>query len=59
MSLALLGDIQRDAAFLTGYREAASLDTEARVWAGRESGDSIRFVPHIRLLGLGFGTDPR
>jgi hypothetical protein len=37
---------------------AASLDVSARVWAGRESGDSIRFVPHIRLLGLGFGTDP-
>ena len=36
----------------------ASLDTTARVWAGRESGDSIKFVPHIRLLGLGFGADP-
>ena len=36
----------------------ASLDTEARVWAGLESGDPIRFVPHIRLLGLGFGADP-
>ena len=36
----------------------ASLDTRARVWAGREGGDSIRFVPHIRLLGLGFGADP-
>jgi hypothetical protein len=36
----------------------ASLDTDARVWAGRESGDPIRFVPHIRLFGLGFGADP-
>ena len=36
----------------------ASLDTTARVWAGRDNGDSIRFVPHIRLLGLGFGADP-
>ena len=36
----------------------ASLHTPARVWAGRESGDSITYVPHIRLLGLGFGTDP-
>jgi hypothetical protein len=36
----------------------ASLDTGARVWAGRESGDSIKYVPHIRLLGLGFGADP-
>jgi Alpha/beta hydrolase len=35
-----------------------SLDTTARVWAGRESADWIRDVPHIRLLGLGFGTDP-
>jgi Alpha/beta hydrolase len=37
---------------------AASLHTRARVWAGRESGDSIKYVPHIRLFGLGFGTDP-
>jgi Alpha/beta hydrolase len=36
----------------------ASLHTSARVWAGRESGDSIRFVPNIRLFGLGFGADP-
>jgi Alpha/beta hydrolase len=36
----------------------ASLHTRARVWAGRESGDSIRFVPHIQLFGLGFGADP-
>ena len=35
-----------------------SLDTTARVWAGRESGDWIRDVPHVRLLGLGFGADP-
>src|SRR5689334_23369022 len=36
----------------------ASLHTRARVWAGRERGDSIRFVPHIQLFGLGFGADP-
>src|SRR5207248_5700757 len=36
----------------------ASLHTTARVWAGRESGDSIRFVPHVQLFGLGFGADP-
>jgi len=35
-----------------------SLQTGARVWAGRESDDPVRFVPYIRLLGLGFGTDP-
>jgi hypothetical protein len=37
---------------------AASLETHARIWAGRESDDPIRFVPHIKLLGLGFGADP-
>src|SRR5581483_6265600 len=37
---------------------AADLHTSARVWAGRESGDSIKYVPHIHLFGLGFGTDP-
>ncbi len=36
----------------------ASLDTHARVWAGRESDDPIRFVPHVQLFGLGFGADP-
>ncbi len=36
----------------------ASLETKARVWAGLESSDPIRFVPNIRLLGLGFGADP-
>jgi hypothetical protein len=36
----------------------ASLHTSARVWAGREAGDWIRTVPHVRLLGMGFGADP-
>jgi Alpha/beta hydrolase len=36
----------------------ASLDTSARVWAGRESSDAVKYVPHIRLFGLGFGADP-
>ncbi len=36
----------------------SSLQTGARVWAGRESDDPVRFVPNIRLLGLGFGADP-
>ena len=35
-----------------------ALRTTARVWAGREAGDWIRYVPHVRLLGLGFGPDP-
>jgi hypothetical protein len=37
---------------------AAGLDTTARVWAGRESDDSIKDVPYVRLFGLGFGADP-
>jgi Alpha/beta hydrolase len=37
---------------------AAGLQTHARIWAGRESGDPIRFVPHVHLFGLGFGADP-
>jgi hypothetical protein len=37
---------------------AAALRSTARVWAGRESGDPIRFVPHVRLFGIGFGADP-
>jgi Alpha/beta hydrolase len=36
----------------------ASLHTQARVWAGREADDAIKYVPNIRLLGLGFGADP-
>jgi hypothetical protein len=42
----------------TDASSAASLGTRARVWAGRESGDPIRFVPHVQLLGIGFGADP-
>jgi hypothetical protein len=34
------------------------LHTRARVWAGRGGGDWIRYVPHLQLLGLGFGPDP-
>jgi hypothetical protein len=34
------------------------LHTSARVWAGRAGGDWIRYVPHVELLGLGFGPDP-
>jgi hypothetical protein len=37
---------------------AGALDSRARVWAGRGTGDWIGDVPHIRLLGLGFGPDP-
>jgi hypothetical protein len=34
------------------------LHTSARVWAGRGGGDWIHYVPHVQLLGLGFGPDP-
>jgi Alpha/beta hydrolase len=37
---------------------ARALHTSARVWAGRGGGDWIGHVPHVRLLGLGFGQDP-
>jgi hypothetical protein len=37
---------------------AASLHTTARVWAGREADDDVKYVPHIALFGLGFGADP-
>ena len=36
----------------------ASLHTTARVWAGREADDDVKYVPHIQLFGLGFGADP-
>ncbi len=35
-----------------------ALHATARVWAGRGASDWIRDVPHVRLLGLGFGPDP-
>ncbi|HWG64993.1 MAG TPA: alpha/beta hydrolase [Streptosporangiaceae bacterium] len=37
---------------------AGSLHTTARVWAGRGANDWIGNVPHLHLLGLGFGQDP-
>ncbi|MFH9136391.1 alpha/beta hydrolase [Streptomyces sp. NPDC017524] len=46
-----------------GARDAASLRTGARVWAGRSGGDWIARVPHVRVrvpfvATVGFGTDP-
>lgn len=41
-----------------GAGSAAGLATAARVWAGRAERDWIRFVPFVRVAGLGFGTDP-
>ncbi|MBW5485339.1 hypothetical protein GPJ59_26555 [Streptomyces bambusae] len=42
----------------TGAGTAAELPTGARVWAGRGRGDWIAWVPHVRVAGVGFGTDP-
>jgi alpha/beta hydrolase family protein len=41
-----------------GASTVDDLDTSARVWAGRAAEDWIRFVPSVRLAGIGFGTDP-
>ncbi|WP_198939611.1 alpha/beta hydrolase [Streptomyces sp. MJM1172] len=37
---------------------AAELNTSARVWAMRDSGDWIADVPHLELGGVGHGADP-
>jgi hypothetical protein len=37
---------------------ASALGTHANVWAARGTQDWMQFVPHVRVLGLGFGTDP-
>jgi hypothetical protein len=50
--IAVLGSPGMDAS------SVRALDSRARVWAGRGTGDWIGYVPHIRLLGLGFGPDP-
>ncbi|MFD9413200.1 alpha/beta hydrolase [Streptomyces goshikiensis] len=42
----------------TGASAAGELPTGARIWAGRGSGDWIGGVPHVRVAGVGFGTDP-
>jgi hypothetical protein len=41
-----------------GAGTARGLGTPARVWSGRTASDPIRFVPPVRLAGIGFGTDP-
>jgi hypothetical protein len=37
---------------------ATALKTGARIWAGRSSGDWTRFVPKVRVAGIGLGDDP-
>lgn len=41
-----------------GVDEAAGLGTTARVWAGLARRDIMRWVPGVRLLGLGHGRQP-
>lgn len=36
----------------------AALGNRARVWAGRGTGDWTRLLPHLRVWGVGHGTDP-
>ena len=50
--IAVMGSPGMDASSVT------AMHTNARVWAGRGTGDWIRDVPHIQFLGLGFGQDP-
>ncbi|XVQ09014.1 alpha/beta hydrolase [Spirillospora sp. CA-255316] len=37
---------------------AAALASGARIWAGRSTGDWTRFVPKVRVAGIGLGHDP-
>ncbi|MGV9296306.1 alpha/beta hydrolase [Amycolatopsis sp. NPDC003676] len=41
-----------------GVRDVTRLRTTARVWAGQSARDWIRWVPGVRLFGLGHGTKP-
>lgn len=42
---------------VTAHR-ASDLGTPARVWAGRATGDWMRYVPKVGFAGIGFGADP-
>ncbi len=50
--IAVIGSPGMDASTMS------ALHTTARVWAARGAGDWISDVPHVQLLGLGFGQDP-
>jgi pimeloyl-ACP methyl ester carboxylesterase len=41
-----------------GTGDAARLGTDARIWAGLSTRDAMRWVPGVRLLGLGHGAQP-
>jgi len=36
----------------------SALGTSARVWAARAAADWVGWVPHVRVFGVGHGTDP-
>ncbi|MFE5678483.1 alpha/beta hydrolase [Streptomyces erythrochromogenes] len=55
---AAVGDVVLFGSPGTGAGSARELPTAARVWAGRGGADWIADVPHVRLGGIGFGTDP-
>jgi hypothetical protein len=41
-----------------GVDKRADLHTTARVWAGTAKGDWTRWIPGVRIFGLGHGTRP-
>ncbi|WP_436532055.1 alpha/beta hydrolase [Actinoplanes sp. HUAS TT8] len=41
-----------------GVDSVAGLGTTARVWAGQSRGDWVRWMPGVRLLGIGHDTKP-
>lgn len=41
-----------------GVDDVAGLGTGARVWAGQSDQDWVRWVPAVRLFGLGLGAKP-
>ncbi|MFI1992080.1 alpha/beta hydrolase [Actinoplanes sp. NPDC020271] len=41
-----------------GVDDVAGLRTTATVWAGQSAGDWVRWVPGLRVFGLGHGTKP-
>lgn len=41
-----------------GVADVAALGTTARVWAGQSTRDWTRWIPGVRVFGLGHGTKP-
>ncbi|MFE7772642.1 alpha/beta hydrolase [Streptomyces sp. NPDC057445] len=53
-----VGDVAVAASPGMRAQSAAQLDTDARVWAMRDSDDWIQDVPNLEVGGLGHGADP-